>query len=177
MKKRLISCHQIINLLLFSILVMPISLMAQSSDGGLTTFILVRHAEKVDDSRDPDLSEAGYHRAELLAEMFNRVPFDAVYSTDFIRTRETARSIADKNNLEIQFYEYQNASSEVDKWMQKHHGETILISGHSTTTPMVTNAILGEEHFENNFDESDYGNILIITISGDGKKELLHLRY
>ncbi|MDR9366909.1 MAG: hypothetical protein RI575_16355, partial [Balneolaceae bacterium] len=65
----------------------------------------------------------------------------------------------------------------VEKWIQEHNGDTILISGHSTTTPSVANAILGEEHFENNFEESDYGNILIITISSDGDEKLLHLRY
>ena len=46
-----------------------------------TTFILVRHAEKVDDSYDPDLSDLGYERVEKLTEKFERVNFDAVYST------------------------------------------------------------------------------------------------
>ena len=177
MKKRLISCHQIINVLLILILVMPFSLVAQSTTDGLTTMILVRHAEKVDDSRDPDLSEAGYDRAENLAEIFNKLSFDAVYSTDFIRTRETANPIDESNNLSIQSYDPQNPLLEVEKWIEMHQGETILVSGHSNSTPTFANTILGENHFDGSFDESDYGNILIITISGDEEKKLLHLRY
>lgn len=177
MKKRLITCHQIINLVLLFSLIVPLQLMAQSSDGDLTTIILVRHAEKVDESSDPDLSDAGYNRAEKLAEMFQRVSFDAVYSTNFKRTQETAKPIAEMNELEIQSYNSQNPSSQVNKWLEVHDGSTILVSGHSNSTPTFANTILGEDHFESSFDESDYGNILVITISDDGKKKLLHLRY
>lgn len=177
MKKRLISFHQIIKLVLFVSLLLPVSIFAQSSDGDITTIILVRHAEKVDNSSDPDLSEAGYERAEKLSQMFERVQFDAVYSTDFIRTQETASPIAEMNSIEIQPYNHQNPSLQVEKWVEMHRGEKILVSGHSNSTPTFANAILGDNHFEGSFDESDYGNILIITIAGDNNTKLLHLRY
>ncbi|MDR9416744.1 MAG: phosphoglycerate mutase family protein [Gracilimonas sp.] len=177
MKKRLISCHQIIKLILLITILLPFDHFAKTTETDLTTIILVRHAEKVDNSTDPDLSEVGYERVERFTSMFQNVPIDAIFSTDFKRTLETATPLAEMNNLEIQYCEYQNASLEVEKWIQEHNGDTILISGHSTTTPSVANAILGEEHFENNFEESDYGNILIITISSDGDEKLLHLRY
>lgn len=177
MKKRLISCHQIIKLVLFLIILLPVSLFAQSPDGDITTIVLVRHAEKVDDSSDSDLSEAGYERAEKLAVMFDRISFDGVYSTNFKRTQETALPVAEMNNVEIQSYDHQNPSVQVEKWLESHQGETILVSGHSNSTPTFANTILGEDHFEGSFDESDYGNILIITISDDTDKKLLHLRY
>lgn len=177
MKKRLISCHQIINLVFIAGLLLPVSIFAQSSDGDLTTIILVRHAEKVDNSSDSDLSEVGYERAENLSHIFERIQFDAVYSTDFIRTRETASPIAELNNVEIQRYDHQNPSTQVEKWIEMHRGETILVSGHSNSTPTFANTILGDNRFDGSFDESDYGNILIITILGDNKTKLLHLRY
>ena len=180
MKKRLRSSHQIIKTLLLLWFLFPfISCVEESKNEqvDLTTIVLVRHAEKVDDSSDPDLSEAGYERATNLAEMFENVNFDAVYSTDYIRTKETARPIADANGLTIMGYDYQNLSGEAENLIESHKGETILISGHSNTTPAFANAFLGEFFFERNFDESDYGNLLIITVSGDGKRKLLHLRY
>lgn len=177
MKKRLISYHQIINLVFLFSLLVPVSLIAQSSGSDVTTIILVRHAEKVDDSSDPDLSEAGYNRAEKLAEMFDRVQFNAIYSTNFNRTRETVKPIAESNGLSIQSYEPQNPPSQVEKWMEAHKDETILVSGHSNSTPAFANAILQQDHFEGNFEESDYGNILIITITGEEERKLLHLRY
>lgn len=180
MKTRLISCHQIIKrLLLLSLLISFLINLAsvQTADENLTTIILVRHAEKVDDSSDPDLSEAGYDRADRLAEMFENVPFDAVYSTNFKRTRQTATPIANANNLNVRVYDHRNPQAEAKNWIENHKGETILISGHSNSTPTFANAVLGEEHFGEKFDESDYGNILVITILDDGEKKLLHMRY
>lgn len=153
------------------------SVISQEIEEDLTTIVLVRHAEKLDDSSDPDLSEAGYKRAANLAEMFKDVDFDAVYSTNYIRTLETAKPVAEANDLSITEYDPRNPEGETKKWIENHSGETILISGHSNTTPTFANAVLDEEHFEEKFDESDYGNLLIITISEEGERKLLHLRY
>lgn len=180
MKKRIINSQQIIKTLFFlslliSFLANPLS--AQSTEEELTIIVLVRHAEKLDDSSDPDLSEAGYERAAKLAELFKHVEFDAVYSTNYIRTQETAKPVAETNDLSITEYDPRNPEGETENWLENHSGETILISGHSNSTPTFANAVLGEEHFEEKFGESDYGNLLIITISDEGERKLLHLRY
>ena len=141
------------------------------------TFILVRHAEKVDDSRDPDLSQEGYERAERLATMLAEIEFDAVYSTPFIRTQETARPLAEKNGVEISEYDPRSPEETATEWRSLHRGDIVLISGHSNSTPTFANALLGREHFTEKFDESDYGNLLIITISPGSEARLLHLRY
>lgn len=166
------------SLLLLSLLLLTVSLPSiaqQNSD--MTTFILVRHAEKVDDSADPDLSLEGYQRADRLAEMLQNIPFDAVYSSDRIRTRETVRKIADQNGVEILSYEPHQPEAEVNRLLNSNSGKTVLVSGHSNTTPFFANELLSREHFADNFDEADYGNLLIITISGDGDSKLLNLRY
>ncbi len=150
---------------------------ADINKGELTTFILVRHAEKVDDSRDPDLSPKGYERAGRLHDLFVNTGFDAVYSTPLIRTRETVRAIAELNELDMVEYDHRNPESTTAGWTERHKGEKVLISGHSNSTPMFANALLGREHFSSKFEESDYGNILIITIDEHGNSALLHLRY
>ena len=177
MKRILISCHQIIKVALIFVLFISCTVEEKPSEEGLTTIILVRHAEKIDNSSDPDLSEAGYNRADELAEMFSRIKFDAVYSTDFIRTRKTAEPIAEANKVSLQEYDHTNPAAQAEQWLRMHEGETILVSGHSNSTPTFANAILGESHFESSFDETDYGNILAITISREGDRKLLHLIY
>ncbi|MDX1590689.1 MAG: phosphoglycerate mutase family protein [Balneolaceae bacterium] len=154
----------------------PLTSVAQT-DEPITTFILVRHAEKVDDSADPELSPEGKERVALLTEMLAEVSFDAVYSTPLIRTRETARPIAEERNLEILDYNPRNLEQTANRFKEEHPGETILISGHSNTTPMFANALLGREHFTGSFDESDYGNLLIITVTESGDTKLIHLRF
>ncbi|CAN5232087.1 phosphoglycerate mutase family protein [soil metagenome] len=150
--------------------------LSQTTSNNITTFILVRHAEKVDDSHDPDLSPEGYARANLLTRMLEEMQFDAVYSTSLIRTTETARAIAEKNDVEIIEYDHRKPESLAEKWIEQHKGEYILIAGHSNSTPMFANALLGREYFKDKFDESDYGNILIVTITDNVKSHLLHLR-
>ena len=163
--------------LLFIFLTYSPEVSLQASPGEITTFILVRHAEKVDDSHDPDLSAEGYERAGLLAKMLHEIDFDAVYSTPLIRTTETARPIAAKHDFDILEYDHRDPETHAAEWKEKYRGKTVLIAGHSNSTPTFANALLGREHFNEKFDESDYGNILIVTISKNGRSYLLHLRY
>lgn len=156
--------------------ILPFQGIAQTS-GEVTTFILVRHAEKVDDSRDPELSQEGRERVQKLDELLSKIDFDAVYSTPFIRTRQTALPVAARNDIEIAEYDHRTPEETVQEWQRLHSGETVLISGHSNSTPVFANTILGREHFPDKFEESDYGNLLIISIAGNGEAKLLHLRY
>lgn len=163
---------------LFLILSFTVSeTISQHLNSETTTFVLVRHAEKVDDSHDPDLSPEGYERAVLLDHMLERIKFNAVYSTPFIRTKETARPISERHGLTIQEYDHRSPEETAAKWIDKHRGEVVLISGHSNSTPTFANALLGREHFEEKFDESDYGNLLLITVSGDGERHIIQMRY
>lgn len=165
-----------ITALILLLSVLPNGISAQSTDG-VTTFILVRHAEKVDDSTDPELSAEGTERVQRLAEMLSYTKVDAVYSTSFIRTRETAAPLAEKNGIKVMEYDHRTPEEAAARWRGMHRGETVLISGHSNSTPVFANALLGREHFPDKFDESDYGNLLIITLPDSGEAKLLHLRY
>jgi len=165
-----------LSLLLLCLLLVDVS-HARHLQSDITTFILVRHAEKVDDSKDPHLSPAGIERAELLTRMLSEAEIDAVYSTNLKRTTETVRSIAERNETDIEYYSVQNPDQTVENWIKMHQGNVVVISGHSNTTPTFANALLGREHFKSPFDDSDYGNLLIITVSSTGERQLLHLRY
>lgn len=102
---------------------------------------------------------------------------DAVYSTEFNEPVKLPNPLLNQNDLSIQPYNPQNLSSQVEKWMGMYQSKTILVSGHSNTIPVFAKTILGDDHFKGAFDESGYGNILIITIAGDGENKFLHVRY
>lgn len=163
-------------LLVLFILAGTLPISAQNSSD-ITTFVLVRHAEKVDDSEDPDLSTEGYQRAERLAEMLQNIPFDAIYSTSRIRTTETVRLIAEANSQSIIEYDAGEPDEVTNSWIEQHAGETILVSGHSNTVPHFANALLGDEYYKDIFDETDFGNLLIITIDSELNRKILPLRY
>jgi broad specificity phosphatase PhoE len=74
----------------------------------MTTLLLARHGE-TDWNRegrwqgwaDPPLNETGRIQARLLAEQLRETPFDAVYSSDLQRARETAEILAAPHGVPV----------------------------------------------------------------------------
>lgn len=59
-----------------------------------TTIVVVRHAERADATANSNLSAAGLARAQALVQVVDDVGLDAVYSTEFCRTAQTAQPTA-----------------------------------------------------------------------------------
>jgi 2,3-bisphosphoglycerate-dependent phosphoglycerate mutase len=141
-----------------------------------TTYYLLRHAEKDrsdPENRNPSLTEGGIARANGWAEALKDVSFDMVYSTDYARTQETATPTATQKGLEVQSYDPRTLFD--DNFQEATQGKTVLVVGHSNTTPMFANAILKEERF-NQIDDTNNGNLYIVTLTGDEKSaQLLHI--
>src|SRR6185436_11045331 len=118
--------------------------MAQPNDSTKpTTLILIRHAERGNDgTNDPPLAEAGTRRAALLVETLKNTKITAVYSTDYKRTRNTIKPLADAKSLEIKLYEAMK-EEELKRIVNENKGGTVLICGHSNTTPWSVNFLTG----------------------------------
>ncbi|TPW08050.1 MAG: phosphoglycerate mutase, partial [bacterium] len=102
-----------------------------------TTVFVVRHAEKVDASEDPDLDLAGRERARLLRDMLRAVPIDSIYASKYQRTRQTVAPTAEARKRAVIIHATDDipriaagilaaASDSVDR--------AVLIAGHSNTT-------------------------------------------
>ena len=134
--------------------------------------VLVRHAEKVDDSRDPELSETGRARAEVLAALLKDMQIDTIYSSDYIRTRETARPLAQARGLSIKLYDPRDLEALAIK-LRVAEGR-ILVVGHSNTTPDLIGLIDGEPGTDIEDDEYDR---LYIVVTGTGGPVTSLLRF
>jgi phosphohistidine phosphatase SixA len=134
-----------------------------------TTYYLIRHAEKDRSNkanRNPHLTEKGLERAEKWANTFKDVKFDAVYSTDYNRTKETALPTAKANNLELKLY---NPSGiKIADFLTETEGKNVLIVGHSNTTPAFVNQLLGENKYDDIADDNN-ANLYIVTFSESAK--------
>ena len=87
-----------------------------------TSYILVRHAEKVKGVKDPDLSKEGLERAKSLAYLLKDVKVDVIYSSDYKRTQQTALPVAKGQKLEVQSYDPRNLEGlieEIEKKIQR----------------------------------------------------------
>ena len=113
----------------------------QTADDGPATVYLVRHAEK-QLGPDPDLTAEGQARAELLVSVLADAQIDVIYSTDYRRTRATAQPIARQRNLPILFYDASDLAGFAAKL--KADGRSVLVVGHSNTTPDLVNALGGD---------------------------------
>ncbi|NMM50407.1 phosphoglycerate mutase family protein [Marinigracilibium pacificum] len=135
-----------------------------------TVIFLTRHAEKDTVGRDPELSEKGRKRVEVLTNMLKNVKFDAVYSTNYLRTIQTVRPIAELNSLVIMPYEAQMPPEKFsEQLLNDEKGNTILISGHSNTIPFIVNSLMGFSEL-GQLDENQYGDLFMIIISGNNKE-------
>jgi len=143
----------------------------------LTTFVLVRHAEKAKDgTNDPRLTEEGLARASDLAALLEKQDISALYSTPYKRTQETLIPIAKATDMAIANYHPHSDEKWLETLVTKHTGGTVVISGHSNTIPNLSNMLLGEELFSQ-FDDSDYANLIIIVVTEVGNGKLVRLRF
>lgn len=109
-----------------------------------TTVVLVRHGEKVDESADPDLSEAGKVRAEALRRVLAAFPVERVMVTQYKRTQQTAAPTAEANHLTpIVVQARGGAPVFADSIRKAPAGSTVLVVGHSNTLGAIIEALGG----------------------------------
>jgi phosphohistidine phosphatase SixA len=135
---------------------------------------LVRHAEKASGGKDPELTEAGRARAAALAHMLGDAGIDAIHSTDFKRTRQTAAPLAERLGVTIRIYNW-DAIEELAAAM-KCAGGRHLVVGHSDTTPELV-ALLGGEPGSAIDEQSEYDRLYVLSIGPDGAVASTLLRY
>ena len=125
------------NRLLLAALILAIALPSFAhSDAAPTTVILVRHGEKATSDPDTLLSDAGSARAKELARVLGAAGVTAIYTTQFQRTKLTAKPLADALKLEPVVV---NSGATFVKDLAKrireqHEGGVVVVVGHSNTT-------------------------------------------
>ncbi|MDN3593388.1 phosphoglycerate mutase family protein [Zunongwangia endophytica] len=151
---------------------------SQNKSEKSTTYYFIRHAEKDTsdaNNKNPELTAEGKQRAEQWKMIFTEADFDAIYSSDFIRTRETAQPTAESKNLSIEVYDHKNLNSE--KFKKETLGKKVLVVGHTNTTPYFANRTLGYDHFEADIDESEHGKLFIVQVNPNAENTIQNLTF
>jgi broad specificity phosphatase PhoE len=109
---------------------------------------LLRHAEKeISANRDPDLSAPGRERSEKLAHWFAETGVDAIYASEFRRTRATAEPLVKAKATRLRLARIGKqaipewATQFAKKLRRRHAGETVVVIGHSNTIPELARAL------------------------------------
>jgi broad specificity phosphatase PhoE len=135
------------------------------TDTNATTFYFIRHAEKESDgTKNPDLNTSGMQRANNYVSYFEEIKLDAIYSTNFKRTLNTVKPLTIAKNLTSIIYNSYKINYQDFK--NKHKNQTVLIVGHSNTTPEFANKIIGKMVYSQ-ITEDNFSNIYKVTIIDD----------
>jgi broad specificity phosphatase PhoE len=143
----------------------------------VTTIILVRHAEKVIDPNNPDvdLSPAGQARAIEIARLFGDSGVNAIYATQYKRTQQTVKPLADKLGLPVTLVGAKNTSDLIAQIKANNSGQTIFIAGHNNTVPEIIAALGGPQY--PTIPETEYDNLFVVTVYRTGKAKVLKMKY
>ncbi|MGY8939022.1 MAG: histidine phosphatase family protein, partial [Flavobacteriales bacterium] len=100
------------------------------------------------------------------AKYFETVALDAVYSSDYKRTQQTAEPTAAEKSLLIQFYDPNNMYDAI--FQKVTLGKSVLVVGHSNTTPAFVNLILEQEKYQS-MNDKDNSSLYVVTIQNRKK--------
>lgn len=135
---------------------------------------LVRHAEKILDAKDPDLTPAGNLRALELSKILRSAKLQFIHSSDYNRTKQTAAPTASVFGLEVMLYDPRDLPAMAEKL--KYMGGRHLVVGHSNTTPQLTE-LLGGDPVSEIYEKSEYDRLYIVNIANDGSINSTLLRF
>ena len=143
----------------------------------VTTVILIRHAEKIIDpnNNDPDLSPAGQARAQELVRMFGDAGINGIYATQYKRTQQTVKPLADKLGLPINQINSKNTADLLARIRSQNSGQVIFIAGHNTTVPEIIGALGGPKFPA--IPETEFDNLYIVTVYRTGKAKVVKMKY
>ena len=169
MKKTTLALGFLILLSLFSV-----SDLIAHTDQETFTIYLIRHSEKdlvSENPSDPPLTKCGIKRTDYLRSFFEDIDIESVYSTNYIRTKNTAMPIASLKKTRIQYYEsdYPKVFSE----FLLDSKQNSLVVGHSNTIPILAGLLSKEDVVP--IDEKTYNRIYKVVIS-KGKRKLFMLK-
>ena len=150
---------------------------------------LVRHAEKAASAPapvtgapspsmtapldDPPLSAAGHERAARLAAMLRSADIRNIFSTEFLRTRQTAAPTAQAWHLETIAVAAKDSDGLLAQLRQSKGN--VLIVGHSNSVPDLLKRLGIRE--EVTIPETEYDNLFIVVRSEAFELSLVRLRY
>jgi phosphohistidine phosphatase SixA len=147
----------------------------------LTKIFIVRHADRLPAD---DLSPAGVVRANELRRVLGQAKIDSIFSTDFTRTKKTAKPLALLMGLPTIIYS--NAPAVINRILTNSKGKRVVVVGHSDTVDDLIQACgcIPPPAITPNIPETQFDNLLQVlvqkvVVNGQtiSKCEVIHMKY
>ncbi|MFO0475910.1 MAG: histidine phosphatase family protein, partial [Alphaproteobacteria bacterium] len=132
------------------------------------------HAEKVDQSTDAALSEAGRERAKELARAIGELPVTAVFTSQFARTKDTVAPLCAAKGIPPQAIDAKDTAA-LAAAVRACAGGTVVVCGHSNSLPQLAAALGVAEPLA--FGEGEFDALHVVGLDATDGAGLLTLRY
>ena len=130
-----------------------------------STIYIVRHAEKAatapGGSSDVPLTTAGEERAIVLKNELAGKHITEVFSTNYNRTRSTAKPTADQFGLTVTIYAPPQPDDAFINLLRSKR-KNILVVGHSNTIDDIANKLAGSTVVPGDLPETEFDNLFIL---------------
>src|SRR5262245_6797184 len=142
-----------------------------------TTLILIRHAERdapTPLNPDPHLNAAGRARAQELVHVLGTTGIAAIYHSQFVRSRETAKPLAVKlpGVPRVELLQPSDIRNDV---LLHHKGKTVLVIGHSDTVPALIGLMGGGAVPV--IPDAQFDNLFVVTVLSSTLARVTKLEY
>jgi phosphohistidine phosphatase SixA len=142
--------HTALRLTLLALLLLPGFVFTKPAQGAAdlpATIVLVRHADRKDNSEDSPLNQLGFTRAKDLKAVLAGANLTAIITTQLIRTKQTAQPTADAFGLtpeevKLDKDHYAAHVPALVAALQTKAGGTVLVVGHDSTVPELINRLV-----------------------------------
>jgi len=124
---------------------------------------VVRHAEKSGFTYDSPLSNKDSKRAEALINAIGNEKLSAIYSTQMIRTKQTAHPISIYKGIQPTEVDKDQIGELCQVLCTLHKKETVLVVGHSDTIPELFTCLGITKTVD-----PEYGDLFIVTFPSGG---------
>lgn len=145
---------------------------------------IVRHAERATTpagqpagpgmmADDPPLSPAGHERATKLAAILASSEVKHIFTTEYLRTRETAAPAAERLNIKPVMGAARDPQTLIDR-IKAVQGN-VLVVGHSNSVPDLLTRLGVKQAIT--IGDNEFDNLFIVVRRDAGEPTLIRLRY
>ena len=126
-----------------------------------TRYYFVRHAEKAcEDCVTCGLTSDGNLRAIALMDTLINKKIDTIFASQCLRTRLTARPLADRLGKSISIYQTNQLNNFINNLKKFSSNKSLLIVGHSDQIPVMIDSLAHRHVVIGN---NDYDNLFVLT--------------
>jgi phosphohistidine phosphatase SixA len=127
----------------------------------VTHYYVVRHADRLNNTANSPLSEAGFARARALRDTLSTKSIDSIFASTFLRTQQTAEPTATALGKTVIIYSTDTTTGLINR-LKKIVGKNVLVVGHSNTVPVIVQGLSDQAVAP--IAEDDFDNLYIIKV-------------